>query len=274
LTKHNIDDSYFESRALLCHVLGISPALLYSDFEHILSTQEYRLLISLVDRRLNHEPLAYLTGQKEFYGIDMLVNNDVLIPRPETELLVEQALEIIRHDVKYLNGEQVTIADIGTGSGAISIGIASNIDKVRIYAIDISEKALDVARLNIDKHCLQDSIIPLRSNLLESLPEPVDLIVANLPYIRESDINNLIPEIKAFEPEIALNGGEDGLYKIRGLLCKVQHYLKNGGYILLEIGQGQNDSLENFISEHFINAKYKISDDFNGIPRILSISLS
>jgi release factor glutamine methyltransferase len=273
LSEHNIDDSYFESRIILCHVLGITPAQLYSHPEYILNRDEYNKFVSLLDRRRNHEPTSYITGQREFFGINLAVNSSVLIPRPETELLVEQSIEIIKENQRYLKGETVSIADIGTGSGAISIGIASNIDNIKIYAVDISEKALDVARLNISKYCLDDKIITLHGNLFDPLPEPVDLIVANLPYIREEDIDGLLPEIKNFEPYIALNGGYDGTDRIRELLFKSNCYLKDDGCILLEIGQGQYPIIRDLL-HYFNKTDYVLTDDFNGIPRILKVSLS
>jgi release factor glutamine methyltransferase len=274
LTKHNIDDSYFESRTILCHVLGISLAQLYSNPEYVLNPNEFKMLVSLLDKRSNHEPTSYLTGQREFYGINLTVNSDVLIPRPETELLVEQSLETIKQNPRYLKGETISIADIGTGSGAVSIGIASHIDNIKIYAVDISEKALDIAKLNIYKLGLDNKIITLYGNLLDPLTEPVDLIVANLPYIKESDISDLMPEIKYFEPAIALNGGSDGIDKIRNLLFTSIYHLKDDGCILLEIGQGQHNILIELLHLYFDKAKYILTDDFNGIPRILKVSLS
>jgi release factor glutamine methyltransferase len=254
--------------------LGITPAQLYSNPEYVLNPNEYKNLISLLDRRRNHEPTSYLTGQREFYGIKLTVNSNVLIPRPETELLVEQSIETIKQNPRYLNGETVSIADIGTGSGAISIGIASNIANIKIYAVDISQKALNIARLNINKHGLDDKIITLHGNLLDSLPEPVDLIVANLPYIKESDIDGLIPEIKYFEPYIALNGGHDGIDRIRELLFNSSYYLNDDGCILLEIGQGQHPVIKEFLYLYFDKVNYILTDDFSGIPRILKVYLS
>jgi release factor glutamine methyltransferase len=274
LSEHNIDDSYFESRIILCHVLGINSAQLYSNPEYLLNHDEYKKFVSLLDRRSNHEPTSYLTGQREFYGINLTVNNNVLIPRPETEMLVEKSIDTIKQNPKYLNGETISIADIGTGSGAISVGIASNIDNIKIYAVDISEKALDIAKSNINRLGLGDKIITLYGNLLSSLPEPVDLIVANLPYIKESDIDGLIPEIKTFEPNIALNGGDGGIDKIRELLLTSAYHLKSDGCILLEIGQGQHNSLIELLHLYFNKANYILIDDFNGIPRILKVSLS
>lgn len=222
---------------------------------------------------MNHEPTSYIIGQREFYGINLAVNSDVLIPRPETELLVEQSIEIIKENPRYLNGETVSIADIGTGSGAISIGIASNIDNIKIYAVDISEKALNVARLNVGKYDLNNKIITLHGNLLDPVPEPVDLIVANLPYIKEDDIDGLMPEIKNFEPYIALNGGHDGTDRIRELLSKSNCYLNDDGCILLEIGQRQCPIIKELL-HYFHKTDYILTDDFNGIPRILKLSLS
>jgi release factor glutamine methyltransferase len=258
----------------LCHALNIKPEILYSDFNYNLTTSEYRNLLSLLDRRLRHEPLPYLTGHTEFYGIDISINHNVLIPRPETELLVEKAIEIIRYNPRYLAGEMISVADIGTGSGAISISIATNLSNVKIYAVDISEKALDVAMYNIIKSGLNDRIITIRGDLLKSLPEPVDLIVANLPYIKESDIEYLMPEIKCYEPVIALNGGVDGLEKIREFLTEAKSCLNSGCYILLEIGQGQAELINIFLNKYFVDVKVNAFNDFNGIPRIISILLN
>jgi release factor glutamine methyltransferase len=256
---------------LLCHVLHIRPEIIYSNFDYVISDSEYRRLTSLINRAIKHEPISYITKEKEFYGINLFVNNDVLIPRPETELLVEEAIIIIREKLASGEMESLTVADIGTGSGAISIGIASNVDKVKIYALDISRKALEVVRTNISMHSLTGSIIPIYSNLLQSLPETVDLIVANLPYIKQSDFDTLPPEIKKYEPAIALNGGKIGLEKILELLRTVKNHLKNNGYVLIEMGQGQSDYLINFLADYYHNVRFSIIHDFNGIARILKI---
>lgn len=212
-----------------------------------------------------------MVGTKEFYGINLSVNNNVLIPRPETEMLVEESLKIIEQKQTLLKTEPVLVADVGTGSGAISVALASKIKGIKIYALDISEKALEVTRQNINKYQLADIIIPIKSDLLGCLQEPVDLIVANLPYIKQTDIYILAPEIRDFEPSVALDGGDDGTEIICKLLINAGSHLKVGGHILLEIGQGQVDKITDFICRYFNKASYLILDDYNGIARILKM---
>ena len=151
-------------------------------------------------------PAAYITGHREFYGLDFAVNSSVLVPRPETELLVEKALELARE--RSLS----TIADIGTGCGAIAVSLAVNLPQTRIYATDISAPALEVALSNCRKHGVTDRVTLLEGDMLAPLPEPVDLIVANLPYVREPEMTGV--NTLGFEPPLALNGGPDGLDKI------------------------------------------------------------
>ena len=222
---------------------------------------------SLVKRRLNREPSAYIIGHREFYGLDFLVTTSVLIPRPETELIVEKAIDTANR-LYYPN---CLIADIGTGSGNIAIALAANLPQVKIYAADVSDSALEIARINSQKHALADRIIFLRGNLASPLPEPVHMIVANLPYIKEAELAQLMPEISQFEPAAALDGGDDGLNKIEELLSQAGKRLLQNGVILLEIGHDQGKAVYELAKTHFPNSDIVIYPDLAGIDRVLSI---
>lgn len=264
LRNNNIEDAPLEGEILLRHVLGVSRARFFSQLDEELSPGQGQDLKEALERRMGGEPTAYITGHREFYGLDFIVNRDVLIPRPETELLVEKAIALAgRRPIKK-------IADIGTGSGAIAISLAVNLPRVTIYATDISSRALGVARRNCKKHAVEDRIVLLQGGMLEPLPEKVNLIVANLPYVRAADVKGTL----SFEPLPALNGGKDGLDSI-GLLChQVIKKLAKQGCLLLEVGQGQARSVSALLAKEFPGAASEIYRDLAGIERVVSLSLT
>jgi release factor glutamine methyltransferase len=230
-----------------------------------LSPEQYDKLHQLVQRRLNHEPVAYITGHREFYGLDFYVDSSVLIPRPESELLVEKSLELAqKHPLS-------TIAEIGTGCGVIAISLALKLPDIRIYATDISSSALRVALSNCQKYGVVDRIVFLQGDMLEPLPEPVDLIIANLPYVRESELAGV--NTINFEPSLALDGGIDGVEKIRKLSTQVKGKLCPGGYLLLEIGQGQAVAVTDIIRNLFPSAGIELIKDLGGIDRVVILHL-
>jgi len=266
LADSNIDDASLEGEILLRHVLGLSRARLYSDIDRNVSPAHDKALRKLLERRIQGEPSAYITGHREFYGLDFRVDRNVLIPRPETELLVEKAIRLAQsHAISRT-------ADIGTGCGAIAISLAANLPGVTIYATDVSAPALEVARTNCKKHGVADRIVFLQGDMLEPLPEPVDLIIANLPYVRESDLSRSGP--LSFEPALALNGGEDGLDRIRVLCRQAGNKLRSQGFILLEIGQGQAEETAALSQEIFPSARIEIESDLAGIERVVSLRLT
>jgi release factor glutamine methyltransferase len=216
---------------------------------------------------LNHEPTAYITGHKEFFGIDFRISPGTLIPRPETELLVEKAIELANAAFP----QSCLIADIGTGCGAIAIAIALHLPEVKIYASDISAAALEVARSNCRYHGVRDRITLLHGDLLEPLPEPVHLIVANLPYIRESELPTLPPEISMFEPQIALAGGRDGLKQIERLLSQAGTKLLPQGAIMLEIGYEQGQTASELAKQYIPDARVNVITDLAGLDRLIQI---
>jgi release factor glutamine methyltransferase len=272
LLQSEIEDSLFEARILLGHALNMSPEEILTNPEYIPSHEQATKLHSMVQRRLEREPASYIVEHKEFYGIDFKVDRRVLIPRPETELLVEEAIKHIQSPSCKRQNEIITVADIGTGSGAIAISIALQCPTVKCYAVDISKNALEVARCNANDHNVSDRIVFLHGNLYEPLPEPVDLICANPPYIGSADIGNLSPEINRFEPDIALDGGHDGLLYIGQLIEQSVNYLRPHGCVLIEIGQGQDIRIVNLIRLFHNNADFKFFNDLNHIKRVIKIT--
>jgi len=266
LAANSIEDVSLEGELLLRHTLNISRAQLYQDLDHELTSEQEKTFWNLVKRRINHEPTAYITGHREFYGLDFHVDPHVLIPRPETELLVEMSLILVQ------NHRLVTIAEIGTGCGAIAISLALNLPQVKIYATDISSSALEVAKTNCKKHGVLNRIHLLQGDMLDPLLKPVDLIVTNLPYVKKAEL----PQVNTakFEPFLALNGGPDGLQKIRRLCQQVNNKLHPTGYLLLEIGQGQGSAVTTLLHSLFPHAKIETTPDLGSIDRVVSLHLS
>lgn len=263
LAEKNIEDAPLEGELLLRHVLGIDRTQLYLDLDHELSPKQDEAFRQLLERRLSGEPAAYITGHREFYGLDFYVDRRVLIPRPESELLVEETMSLAQEHTLS------TIAEVGTGSGAIAITLALNLPEARIYATDISAPALEVAQLNCQKHGVIDRVCLLYGNMLDPLPEAVDLIIANLPYVRKSELAGM-----RFEPRLALDGGADGTEKIRQLCRRLEGKLHPGGFLLLEIGQGQGKEVTRLLNTLFPTGKIKLMPDLGGIERVVRLSLT
>ena len=263
LAISNVEDPSLEGEILLRHALAIDRAGLYSDLDRELSLEQEHTFKKSLDRRRRGEPSAYITGRREFYGLDFTVDHNVLIPRPETELLVELALNTAK------NHGITEIADIGTGCGAIAVSLAMHLPQATIYATDISQAALEVARDNCHKHGVADRVILLRGDLLEPLEKPVDMIAANLPYVREADLPRT-----GYEPRMALDGGTDGLDKIKSLCRQVGGKLNKGGYLLLEIGQGQADMVVGILCKAYPGSPIEVYQDLAGIERVISLRLT
>jgi len=266
LAANNIEDASIESELLLRHTLKINRVQLYLDLSCELSPKQEKIFWQLIKRRLNGEPTAYITGHREFYSLDFYVDPRVLIPRPESELLVEKALQLAQsHHV-------AAIADIGTGCGAIAISLVLNLLQTKIYATDISASALEVALFNCRKHGVVDRISLLRGDMLDPIPEPVDLIIANLPYVRELEVSQT--GLANFEPPLAVNGGSDGLEKIRQLCQQVSMKLRPQGCLLLEIGQGQGEAVISLLRGIFPSDVVEVTPDLSGIERVVSLCLT
>jgi release factor glutamine methyltransferase len=266
LVDKGIDDAALEGEILLRHVLRIDRACLFSSLDAEISPRQEKALRHALVRRRNGEPTAYITGHREFYGLDFNVNHHVLIPRPESELLVEKA--IAAAGKKKI--EQ--IADIGTGSGAIAVSLAVNLPDVIVYATDISARALEVAARNCRKHGVAGRVVLLNGDMLGPLPGPVDLIIANLPYIRATDL--LAGGPLRYEPPLALDGGRGGLERI-GVLCRqAGSRLQPEGCLMMEIGQGQAKRVGALLRKEFPTALIEIDRDLAGIERVVSLRLT
>ena len=262
-----IPDARLEAEVMIMNVMRVPRHRIYAYFEEEVPEEAEKVLSDLVERRLTREPLAYITGHKEFYGIDLLVAPGVLIPRPETEGLVEQTL--FASMLRMEEGSFV-IADPGTGCGAIAVSLAIHLPAARIVATDLYETPLRVAQANVQRHNVADRVTLLQGDLLEPIPEPADLVVANLPYVRSDVIDTLQPEI-GFEPREALDGGMDGLDVIRRLLQQAVAKLKPNGAILLEIDPQQAGAIEAEAGNLFPGCTVSVERDLAGLERVLTI---
>ncbi len=249
--------------------MGLDRVALYLGIDQKLTSEQACSFFDLIKRRISREPAAYITGHKEFFDLDFHVDRHVLIPRPETEILVEKAIEI----GGSLFASTCLIADVGTGCGAIAVALAVNLHHARIYATDVSRAALEIAWYNCCSHCVANSVTLLQGDLLDPLPEPVHLIVANLPYITYSELGGLRAEISQFEPLLALNGGVDGLSTIQGVISQAGRNLLPGGVILMEIGFQQGQAVCDLARMYLPGSEVSITKDLCGLDRVVSIRM-
>ena len=266
----HIPDARLEAEVMLMNVLRMQRHDLFAQQEMEVSRPQEQALAGIMARRLKREPLAYILQYKEFYGVNLLVNGDTLIPRPETEGLVEHALFMA---LMGMETPELVIADVGTGSGAIAINLALHLPAARIYALDNFDATLDVAAYNIRAHNVGDRVALGKGDLLEPLPEPVDLILANLPYIPTERLPTLQPEVR-WEPPAALDGGPDGLDLIRRLLHQAQEpdKLKAHGIILLELDPEQVPAVREVAAGLFPAAEVSVEQDLARRDRIFIIN--
>jgi release factor glutamine methyltransferase len=268
LESSGIPDARLEAEVLVMDLMAMRRHDIYANQEAEVGAPREQELDRKVERRLKREPLAYILGHWEFYGINLLVTPAVLIPRPETETLVEHALFLALMGIET---PQLAIADAGTGSGAIAISMAIHLPAARIHALDASDGALDVASYNVRAHNVADRVKLGKGDLLEPLTDPVDLIVANLPYIPSKRIATLQPEIQ-WEPREALDGGPDGLDPIRRLLSQAPGKLKDQGIILLELDPEQVPVVEELVQRCLPEATTSVEQDLARLDRILVIN--
>lgn len=262
-----------DAQLLLGYVLGSDRSYLYTYPEQELTGEQELKWRALLARRAEGEPVAYLIGQKAFFGLDFHVDRRVLIPRPETELLVEAALGISKQRLQ--SGQTPVVADIGTGSGAISISLAVQEPRLpSIYACDISSDALDVARINCQQHGVAGRVRLRQGSLLTPLPEPVDLLLANLPYVGTDEQGEMQPDVLDYEPHLALFSGPEGLELLIRLLYEAREgeKLRPGAVLLLEIGYRQRAPLTQLAQELWPQAQISCLPDYSGWDRVLQIS--
>ena len=266
LIKTGSPDAQLEAEVLIRHVLRIDRATFLRDLEEPVTEYDRERLDALVARRLRREPLNYITGFREFYGLSFEVSDGVLIPRQETELLVDTVIALARSRPK----SKMKICDVGTGSGAIAISLAVHLPSAEITATDISQRALDIADSNRRTHGVYNRVALRRGNLLEPIDHKPEIIVSNPPYIREGDLLFLQPEIQ-YEPRVALDGGTDGLELIRGLLSQSLDKVSCTGAILFEIDTAQENSARMLSREYFPNSEISVLDDLSGNSRAVLI---
>ena len=268
LMKTGSLDAKLEAEVLLRHVLKIDRAAMFRDLDEDISMEDSSNIASLVKRRIKREPLAYITGVKEFYGLPFVVSEDVLIPRQETELLVDAAIV----QAKSLGKNQISIVDVGTGSGAIAVSLALNIPTSSIIAVDISEAALAIADDNRRTHGLYSRIKLRRGNLLEPIIDKIDILVSNLPYIRSDKLTSLQEEVLR-EPVVALDGGYDGLELIKRLLFQAVDKMSNPGVILFEIDSDQASEAVKLSQQFFPSAITTVLKDLSSNERAVLLEI-
>lgn len=268
LDSAGIDDARLEAEVLLAFACGIDRAHLLASLPDAIAPEAVPRFESLLARRLAHEPLAYIVGHREFYGIDVACGPGALIPRPETEMLVEIALDEVRE-----RGSGIRIVDVGTGSGAIAIAIAVNAPGAHIVAIEASPEALAVTRRNVEQHGLDRRIELRRGDLLEGAGI-FDVIVANLPYVSEADWSELAPEIRDHEPRGALVSGPTGTEVVERLLEVAPMHLAIGGVLAAEIGDTQAERVLNAARRRFPGARSCVMKDLGGRDRMLVVRIA
>ena len=257
-----------DSQVLLAHVLKQNRSWLFAHHEHELSEGDCRRYADLITRRRRREPVAYLLGRKAFYGLEFGVDRRVLIPRPETELLVDLVLA----QVSDRAGRQVVVADVGTGSGAIAITVAMHAPEAKVYGIDISRDALDVAEENKRRLTPDGGPEFLEGDLLSPLPEPADVIVANLPYIADEEYSGLQSDVRDYEPRVALKAGAEGLDLIERLLQQLPNRVQARGAVLLEISPRQGEMVQRMAQELRPKPSYVgLRRDYSGQVRMITL---
>lgn len=269
-TGKGVDAPRLSAEILLSHVLGLKRIELYTQFDKLVAKPELDRLHDLVKRAGGHEPVAYLTGKTEFYSLELNITNDCMIPRPETELLVQRAIEFLRtrHGTQF-------VCDLCTGSGCVAVAIAKNFLNACIIATDISAPALDVAARNVNKHNLTERITLLQGDLFEPLVQPLDveqfdLIVCNPPYVSAAEYEVLEKNVKDYEPRIALFAGEDGLDIYRRIIEKSDQFLKPEAALMLEIGYAQGPTVRELIEKTNAFAEIKVEKDVHNNDRIVT----
>jgi release factor glutamine methyltransferase len=269
LTQKEVDSPRLSAELLLSHVLGLRRIELYTQYSKPVAREQLDHLHSLVKRAGLREPVAYLVGRMEFYSIEFEVTCDCLIPRPETELLVQRAIEFLRKR----DGPQ-HVCDLCTGCGVIAVALAKNVPDAKIIATDISEPALRVAARNVEKHQLQDRVELLEGDLFDPvIPQldvsPFDLIASNPPYVSAAEYETLDKNVKDYEPRIALYAGDGGLDVYRRIVEKVGQFLKPDGILLLEIGYMQGPAVRELLQQTNAFADTQIEKDLQKYDRIV-----
>jgi len=264
LRRKGFPTARLDAEILLSHQLGMDRTGLYVRFHEPVAGDQIGGFLNLIERRIGGEPVAYITGRKEFWSLSFEVGPDVLIPRPDTEVLVE---EILRAAGK-MGRERLDILEIGTGSGAVAIVLAKELEHARIAATDVSEKALRQAEKNAAAHDVAERILFLQGDLFEPLCGKFDIIASNPPYLSKETYKNLSPGVRLFEPKEALMAGRKGTEFHEALAQGSRNHLRDGGWLLMEIGEGQEADVEAMLKENALFEEIKITADYAGLPRV------
>lgn len=265
LKDAGVDTPLLDAQVMMARALGRSRLDVIAHPEYVLDDAQRSEFLSMLERRAARCPLAYIVGTREFFGLEIGVGPGVLVPRPETELLVEECL-------RRVGGESPVIADVGTGSGAIAVALATGLPAARVYATEISPPALEVARANVEKHSLAERVSVLEGDMLAPLAGlgiRFDAIVSNPPYIPSDEIPRLQPEVAVYEPVEALDGGRDGLDAYRRLFPEAVELLREGGFVAVEVGAGQAGGVRR-IAESVGCARVETARDLAGIERVIA----
>jgi release factor glutamine methyltransferase len=271
LRQAGIESAETDARLLIAHALGIDRAELIANGERALSGDETKEIDALSERRLRHEPVARIFGIKEFWSLSLQVGPAVLVPRPETETVIEAALDAAVRD--GLRMEKLRILDIGTGSGALLLALLSELPNAVGIGSDISAAALEVARANAGRSGLAGRATFVACDIAAGLQGPFDLIVANPPYVARGDIASLAPEVRDYDPALALDGGTDGLDGYRAIAADARRLLAPGGKLIVELGAGQEPAVRVLFTKAGLTAA-AARDDLAGIPRALSAAVA
>lgn len=268
LALAGVPNARLDVELLLSHILGKNRAWIFTHIAETLDQPREELFREMADRRARREPLQYIIGRQEFWGLEFTVTPDVLIPRPETELVVEAATDILKQ-----TAEPVVI-DLCTGSGCIAVSLAHELRSARIFATDTSERALTVARENARKHAVMDRIRFLEGDLFRSFEEldlggKADIIAANPPYIKSNDLPSLQPEVRDHEPVAALIAGPEGTEIHERIIRQAPHFLKKHGALVMEMGIGQSDLLVTLLNANGAYGKPAIVKDLAGTERVI-----
>lgn len=273
LKQRDLSNPFLDAQLILSYVLGADKVYIYTYKDKLVKEDEAFKYFELINKRKQGYPLQYIVGKQEFMGIDFYVREGVLIPRPDTEILVENVLNWVD---KYSNkNDIIRIVDIGTGSGAIALSLAHYIKEAIVYTVDISERALKVAEENRNKLKLEDRVVLLKGDMFEPLEDlnlkcKVDIVVSNPPYIPTDDIPFLQKEVSVYEPSTALDGGKDGLCFYRKIIPEARKYLSHGGLLAFEIGYDQGKAVENLVFNEGSFDNINIYQDLSGHDRVVT----
>lgn len=271
LSANGIDRVRLEAELLLAHVLSVRKEDLILHPDRGLTGPQEEKFLQLVERRCRKEPLAYITGHREFWSLDFKVNPEVLIPRPETEGIIERLTALVSD---RSGGQEIHVLDVGTGSGILAVAAAVELPQAQVTAVDISLAALEVARANAHRHRVAERIDFLQMDLMSDwhLPENsrYDFILSNPPYIPSMEVECLMPDIRDYEPRAALDGGPDGLACYRRIIPNAFRYLKPGGHLILEVGESQAGEVRQYLqAQGGIDAMATLQD-LSGKERVVS----